>query len=272
MRHFLVCVFLILPFFSLYGEDDLDERAKVYRQEGYRRQSMGDIQNAFNYYQKAIHVEPLYVEVYNDLGVLYEAMGDDDNVVKMYTKALDIDPQYLPAYTNLAFFHEKKGDFEKASYYWQKRYELGEEGQYWWEVAKQHLDQLELYPPLVRLRQDKAARELEEQLVYRREQTRLKIVEEARLRFKAGSSLFLKGDYTAAIKEFQIAKFLNPPDEELKAKTDEFIEKAEDMLEKKRALNYTKEALDYIENDDFLSAGEKLKDAFSVVSDISQKL
>lgn len=272
MRVFLICVLLVLPVFSSYGENDLDERAKSYREEGYCLQSKGDLKGAFMFYQKAIQLEPLYVEVYNDLGVLYEGTGEDEKVVQMYSKALELDPQYLSAYTNLAFFYEKKGDIEQASYYWQKRYELGEEGEYWWQVAGQHLDQLNAYPPFVKARQEKAAKQLGADLSYKREQARLKIVEEARLRFETGSSLFLKGDYAAAIREFQIVKFIDSSDGgEIKAKAEEFLKKAEDMRVKTLAINYATEAVNYIKSEDFLAAGEKLKDAFSVVSDISHK-
>lgn len=271
MKKFLICIFLVLPVFSSYGKEDIAQRAGTYREEGYRAQAKGDVDGALKYYQKAIQIDPLYVEVYNDLGVVYEAVGNEDNAVAMYNKALELAPQYLPAYTNLAFFYEKKGDIEKASYYWQKRYELGKDGEYWKQVARQHLDELNMYPPFVKARQDKEAQKLTEELVYKREQARLKLVEETQLRFETGVSLFQKGDYNAGLKELQIAKFLNPPDAGLNTKIDEFIKKTEEMMEKAKALNFTQEALEYIRSDDFLSAREKLKEAFSVVSDISQK-
>jgi Flp pilus assembly protein TadD len=271
MKRFFIFIFLVLPLFLAYGTEDVKNQAKDYREQGYKLQSMGDIQGAVTYYEKAAQMDPDYAEVYNDLGVLYEAMGDDQAAIEMYKKTLAMVPNYMPAYTNLAFLYEEKQDYDNASYYWKKRYDLGEEGEYWREVARQHLDQLNLYPPFVKARQEKAAAKLVEKLLYEREQERLKLAEEVKLHFDLGAQLFMDGNYAQAQKEFEIAAFLNPEDEVLKAEIEEFITKTEKMQEKRKALNYTEEALNYIKNDDYIPAGEKLKDAFSVVFNISQK-
>jgi len=68
----------------------------------------------------------------------------------MYKKALALDPNLLSVYTNLAFIAEKNGKMKEASDYWQKRYELGQEGDYWWEVSRQHLLKLGTYPKVKR--------------------------------------------------------------------------------------------------------------------------
>jgi Flp pilus assembly protein TadD len=256
---------------SLYPQDNLKQQAKIYREQGYKLQSRGELRKALVYYTKAAHLYPQYVEVYNDLGVVYENLGDDKNALAMYKKALAIEANYLPTYTNLAFFYERKGDIKQASYYWQKRYELGEKGEYWWEVSRQHLLKLGTFPEVRKERLEKEAAKLSKELVYKHEQQRLKTVAEARLHFNIGATMVAKGDYAGAIKEFDTALSLNPPDEELKNKIKKLYKKTKKTLIKEEALTYTQEALEYIKRDDFLSAGEKLKNALSSVFRISQK-
>ncbi|MDD3296965.1 MAG: tetratricopeptide repeat protein, partial [Candidatus Omnitrophica bacterium] len=103
MRIFFTILFLIIPFFSSSAANIMKGEARAYREEGYRLQSMGDLQKALAYYQKSAYMDPLYSEVQNDLGVVYKALGDEDSALMAYKKVLELDPSYLPAYTNLAF-------------------------------------------------------------------------------------------------------------------------------------------------------------------------
>jgi len=276
MKYLVIFIIFCFPFFSCTGEDSLKEQARIYREEGYKLQEMGDPERALVCYQKAVQIDPYYAEAYNDLGVVYENLDDEGKALRMYEKALETAPQHLPAYTNLAFFYENKGDIEKASYYWEKRYELGVEGEYWKEVARQHLLRLGTYPQIKREILEKAAVELSRELVYSREQKRLKAIEEAKLRFDIGSRLFLKEDYQGALKEFETAFSLNPDSEKLKAKLDDFYKKAKIASSREEAiasttevLNCITETLNYIKNNDFHTARKKLEEASSTISRIS---
>ena len=269
MQRASLFVVAILFSFFLYSQDTLQdslkEQARQYRQEGYKLQSQGDLKEALVYYKKAAELDPQYVEVFNDLGVVYESLGKSDKALMMYKKALEIDSNYLPAYTNLAFLYEKKGKTEEASYYWEKRYELGKEGEYWREVACQHLLMLGIYPRIRKKMLKRKAVQFLQELVYRREQQRLKKIEEAKLHFDIGVSLFNKGEYKQAEKECATTLSLNPQDVQLKNKIESFYKKNKKKNLKEELTGYIEEALDYVENDDFLSAGEKLKKALSVV-------
>lgn len=265
MKFFLVGIFLFLFISFSRAEDSLCEQAGVYREKGYQLQAIGDINGAITYYQKAIHLEPKYVEAYNDLGVLFEARGDLDSAVSMYKKTIEIDESYLSGYTNLALLYENIENFEASDYYWQKRYSLGEEGEYWREIAREHLIQINANPPLVeeRRRLERAKQQKQaEKLLKEVGDTRSK---NARFRFEAGSNLFLKEDYAGALAEFRAAKLFNPPDKEFKNQIDEFIVKVKIKQVKVKILNHIEEAKMHVNNDDFLSAGEKIKDAFSVI-------
>lgn len=268
MRCFLIFLSFFFLLFPSYGQSALKDQALDYRQEGYKLQAMGDLAKALSFYQKAFSIDSSYVEACNDIGVVYEAMGNTEEAVKMYKKSLEINPNYLPAYTNLAFFYEKKGDIDNATYYWRKRYELGQEGEYWYEVSKQHLLILGTYPKVKKDIMERDAIKMSQELVEKREQTRLQIIEEAKLRFDIGVSLFTKGDYNAALTEFNAAKALNPSDEELNKKIVDFSKKTARIYSKQQAISLAQQAIDDIKRDDFLSAGEKLKGAFSALFSI----
>ncbi len=53
--------------------------------------------NAFNYYQKAIELNPFYVQAYYNLGILYEENGDKILAKEYYLKAIDLDNNYTQA-------------------------------------------------------------------------------------------------------------------------------------------------------------------------------
>jgi len=271
MRIFLVIFLSIFPLLSSQAESLLKEDAKAYREEGYRAQSLGDLEGALNWYQKAVHMDPHYAQVYNDIGVIYENRDEIGRAEEMYKKTLEIDPNFLPAYTNLAFIAEKKGNIEDASYYWQKRYELGREGDYWWEVSRQHLLKLGTYPKIRRERLEKKAAELSKEIIKKNTQEKLALIREARLHFNIGNQAFLEKDYTTAIKEFETIFFLNPDDEEILNKSVKLYKQAKRLYLRGAVLAGLENALDYIESDDYQSAENKLEDTLEVISRITKE-
>ncbi|MBN3039918.1 MAG: tetratricopeptide repeat protein [Candidatus Omnitrophica bacterium] len=271
MRLLFIISLIVLPFFSLHSEQLTKEQAVSYREEGYRLQSMGDLNGALTYYEKAAQMYPNYAEAYNDIGVVYEALGDNDKALSMYLKTLEINPEYLPAYTNLAFLYERRGEIENATTYWKKRYMAGQQGDYWWEVSRQHLLKLGTYPEVRKADLEEKAARLSRELIYVREQDRLKVIEEAKLHLDLGNNAFAAKDYETAAKEFRTVLSLNVDDDDLVATARKLYDQAERFRLRQSAYVNTKNALDYIEKDDFLSAGDKLKNALSAVFHITQE-
>ena len=271
MRIFLVIFLSIFPLLSSLAGSLILEDAKAYREEGYKAQSLGDIAGALVWYQKAIQMDPHYAQVCNDIGVIYENQGDIVRAEEMYKRTLDIDPGFLPTYTNLAFIAEKKGNIEDASYYWKKRYELGQEGDYWWEVSRQHLLKLGTYPKLRRERLEKQASILSSEVALNNEQERLVLIKEAKLHFDIANQAFLEKDYEAALKEFEMVFLLNSPDKELIDKSVSIYKQSKRLYLRRKALSDVQNALDYIENDDYLSAEKKLGDTLETISHIAQE-
>ncbi|MCP4652377.1 MAG: tetratricopeptide repeat protein [Candidatus Omnitrophica bacterium] len=271
MRYFFIITLVLLPVFVVGATDLTNEQSREYRELGYKLQMKGSADEAMAYYQKAIEMDPQYAEAHNDLGVIYENMGDFDNALLEYKRALEIDSNYLPVYTNLAFLYEKRGNVLNASHYWKKRYDLGQEGDYWWEVSRQHLLKLGTYPQLRRERLERQAASLSQNLVYDREQKRLKTIDEARLHLEVGVGFLKRGDHKAAIKEFETAGFLNPADPDLSMQIQDFYRKALQMVNKEEAKDNAEQALKHIDKEDYLSAGDKLKESLTSVLLISQE-
>ena len=271
MRIFLVIFLSIFPLLFSQAESLLKEDAKAYREEGYKAQSLGDVEGALSWYQKAAQMDPYYALAYNDIGVIYENQGEIGRAEEMYKKALEVDPEFLPAYTNLAFIAEKKGNMKDASYYWQKRYELGLEGDYWWEVSRQHLLKLGTYPRARREWLENKAAELSREIIYKSTQEKVAVIRESRLHFDIGNQAFIEKDYKTAVKEFEAIFFLNPEDEELLNKSVKLYKQAKKLYLKGAALAGLKNALDYIESNDYQSAEKRLEDTLEVISRITQE-
>jgi tetratricopeptide (TPR) repeat protein len=122
----------------------LQEQARLYRKRGLELQSIGDLENATVFYQKAIELDPAYAAVYNDLGVIYEAQGWQDRAEDSYLKAINIDPDYLSPYSNLALLYENKRQLQEAAFFWKRRAELGEPGDPWTDKASKRLEDINL--------------------------------------------------------------------------------------------------------------------------------
>lgn len=271
MKAFFIIILSIFPLFCCSAGSLVKEEAKAYREEGFKAQSLGDLAGALAWYQKVVVLDSNYAQAYNDIGVIYEAQGNDLKALEMYKKTLEIDPDHLPAYTNLAFLYEKKKDIKNAALYWQKRYELGQEGSYWWEVSRQHLIKLGTYPKIKKERLAKEAAKLSKEMVQSSEQSRSKLIEDAKFHFDIGNKAFMEKDYKGALKEFEAVFFIKPPDDELVNKSITLYREAKRLLSRNQVLTNTKNALEYIENNDYPSAEKRLRDALESISSIAQE-
>ncbi|MFH1854337.1 MAG: tetratricopeptide repeat protein [Candidatus Omnitrophota bacterium] len=122
----------------------LKDDAESYRDEGYKAQQTGKIDEAISWYQKAASLDPNYAAPHNDLGILFESKGWLDRAEAEYTEAVSIDSNYAKAHTNLALLYERKGELEKAAFHWMRRYKLGTPQDPWTEEAKQRLEKIGL--------------------------------------------------------------------------------------------------------------------------------
>jgi tetratricopeptide (TPR) repeat protein len=270
MRRFLLfCILFLTPFFAFpQSSQDIKETAERYREEGLELQSQGDLQGALTYYQRAIQLNPSYYEVYNDLGIVYEALGDKEMAEKMYETAISINPEYLAPYANLALLYEDIGEQEKAIYYWKRRYILGSEGDYWSRIAFRHLLMLGISDQereeLFKKKVDYFSRDLS----YPEDQKKIERFKEANSYFNKGRELFSQQDFEGAVKEFQTARSLVPPNESFRKEIDHYYHLAKQARDKRAIQTNIEQALSYLEEDRLDDVVEKLKDALSIIFSI----
>jgi len=125
----------------------LQDQARAYRVEGLRYQKEGNLEQASACYQKAISLNPNFVEAYNDLGILYEANGRLEKAKDMYLRAIEVAPNYPSSYANMALLYEGQGDYINAVLYWIKRATLGGPGDPWADKARKRLEGIaSVYP------------------------------------------------------------------------------------------------------------------------------
>ncbi len=272
-KPFIFSLFFFLGWLSagVVFPSQVKEQAKLYREEGYRAQIKGDLKTALSFYLKASQIDPLYKEVYNDLGVVYETLGDLDKAEEMYLRAIEIDPNYPAPYTNLGFLYEKKNQPKRAIFYWRKRYRLAKEGDYWREKARQHLLKLGSFEELRREELEKKAAYLSREIIYKKEQGRLKLLEEAKLHFDLGFKALTDKMYKQAQEEFGNVLKLNPPDKELVSRAKEYYNIAKEQALREDIKGYLENSLNYLKEGDYLSLIQELRKATRLVPEIPRK-
>jgi hypothetical protein len=110
-------------------------------QKGLDAQKSNNLNEAKDYFQNAIVIDPGFAIAYNQLGIILETSGLSDEAERMYLKTLEIDPKCKAAYSNLALLNEAKGNTAKAIEYWRKRAQLGEPSDPWAKEALRHIEQ-----------------------------------------------------------------------------------------------------------------------------------
>lgn len=118
----------------------IQTQARLHRKDGLEFQRLGLFDEAISCFQKAIMLDPAYVEPYNDLGVVYEMKGWQDRAMDMYLRAIELNPDYLASYTNLAMVYESKGELRRAADLWKKRVKLGSPDDPWTNRARGRLE------------------------------------------------------------------------------------------------------------------------------------
>ena len=205
----------------------LQKQARIYRSQGFKFQSLGNLQQALSLYQKAIELDPTYAVAYNDLGVIYEALGELSRAEEHYLQSIRIDPDYLSAYSNLAIFYENARDLKRAAYYWKKRAECGLPQDPWTQKAKARYDDILLVlgeKPVADREQDVV--ELVKDITQKK--LLLKYDEKALAQeyFKNAKLSYQREKYSEALKQATDAQLLDPTNKQIS----EFIDRLQKRL------------------------------------------
>jgi tetratricopeptide (TPR) repeat protein len=74
----------------------------------------GRVEEAREWYQRAIRLSPGFTEGHKNLGVTFAAVGEWDQAIAAFERALAIDPGYAEARVNLGKVYERQGRWELA--------------------------------------------------------------------------------------------------------------------------------------------------------------
>jgi tetratricopeptide (TPR) repeat protein len=92
--------------------------AIAYKLWGNALQALGEIDQAREKYQQALHAQPNYAEVYANLGSLYAQQECWDIAIQHYQQAIAIKPDFAGAYRNLAKVWTRQGNTRLATECW----------------------------------------------------------------------------------------------------------------------------------------------------------
>lgn len=86
----------------------------MYCNLGNALQVQGQLELAVESYQKAISIQPDFVEAHSNLGNALQAQGRFDEAVESYRRALSIKPDFVQAHGNLGNALQAQGKFDEA--------------------------------------------------------------------------------------------------------------------------------------------------------------
>ena len=99
---------------------DLDSVCPVYhRSLGTILQHLGCFQDSVNAYQRVLSIVPNDHDIWNDLGYSFKLLGEIDQAYEHFQKSIAILPSY-PAFYNLGLLMQERGQLEESIVYYKK--------------------------------------------------------------------------------------------------------------------------------------------------------
>ena len=88
--------------------------AQFYLNRGTTYVAKGEYDRAISDFNKALEINPGYIETYNIRGGVYSRKGQNDEAISDYSKAIEIDPEDVRAYNYRAWEYTLKGQYDHA--------------------------------------------------------------------------------------------------------------------------------------------------------------
>jgi tetratricopeptide (TPR) repeat protein len=104
---------VVLVVLSLAGVALADSAQNNYKQ-GIEAHKTGHYDQAIAHYNKALALNPNYVEAYLNRGIANSRQGHPDLAIADFNKALELNPRYAKAYFNRALAFCMKKDYDQA--------------------------------------------------------------------------------------------------------------------------------------------------------------
>ncbi len=87
-------------------------------------QGQGKVEEAWQWYRKAIALSPNDPEIYLNLGILYAQQQQWHDAIKCYQKSLKLQPNFAEGYRKLATALTQVGQQQEAAEYWYRAYSI----------------------------------------------------------------------------------------------------------------------------------------------------
>ena len=93
---------------------DTDEQKEELYDEAIDAYADEKFDEAIELYQKALELDPKYIDAIHGLTMCYQAKGDLDKAIELTRRHIAEDPEDILAHTNLSMFYQKKGMVPEA--------------------------------------------------------------------------------------------------------------------------------------------------------------
>jgi tetratricopeptide (TPR) repeat protein len=110
----IIFIPLLLSCASTQQKQVESKDAKFYNNRGVAYFAKGEYDQAISELNKAIEINPSYVEAYDNRGCAYVAKGKYDQGISDFNRALEINPKLASAYTNRGTAYMNKGQYDQA--------------------------------------------------------------------------------------------------------------------------------------------------------------
>lgn len=91
-----------------------EKQAEKHFKKGFEYQDQGDLDRALAEYQKALELNPNYVQVYTNLGTVYLGKKDFDLAIGNFKKVIELNYWDKKAHYNLGVAYLYRGELEEA--------------------------------------------------------------------------------------------------------------------------------------------------------------
>ena len=121
------------------------EFVEVWNNKGISLHMLGRLEEAVTCYDKALEINPEFAEVWNNKGLSLADLGRREEAIACYSKALEINPEVAGAWTNKGYSLNKLGRIKEAVTCYDKALEINPDDEYAWTNKGISLDDLGRY-------------------------------------------------------------------------------------------------------------------------------
>ncbi|MGQ3685634.1 MAG: DNA-directed RNA polymerase subunit alpha C-terminal domain-containing protein [Candidatus Loosdrechtia sp.] len=93
-----------------------ENNAELYYLWGHCLDDLGEYQEAFSKYERALQIDPNHAKSLFRMAFNYDIDGEDEKAIEYYERCAKQKPTYTSAFINLGVLYEDKGEYENAMY------------------------------------------------------------------------------------------------------------------------------------------------------------